>query len=172
MNAPTPVMVTGHRDLPTDDWQWVQAEFRRCLAKLEGERGPLVAIQGLALGADMLFGETALALTIPVISYLPFPGQPDRWPDREKRRHAALMAASESVIRVVDEPISDRSSVVRALHGRNDAMIRDSKIVVGVLDGRRTGGTYTAVKKAIAKEREVLRINPAARTTNWIRSIR
>lgn len=167
----TPVMVTGHRVIPGDGWEWVAAELRRCLLKLQDQRGPLLAIQGMALGVDMLFAETALTLGIPFDSYVPFPGQAERWPAREQVRHASLLAASHSVIRVAEEPITDRYAAVKALHARNDAMIRDSAVAIAVLDGRTAGGTRSATAKALKAGLDVLRINPSTRCTAWIRSI-
>ncbi|BDZ52469.1 hypothetical protein GCM10025867_47100 (plasmid) [Frondihabitans sucicola] len=172
MSPETSVMITGHRNLPGESWSWVAQEMDRCLGKLHALRGELAAIQGLALGADMLFGETALRLGFPVDSYVPFPGQASKWPAHEQRRRDALMAASRKIVHVVAEPITERHLVVRALHARNDAMIRDSQIVIAVLDERTSGGTHGAVKKALARDREVLRINPTEHTTAWIRSIR
>jgi len=172
MEAATKVMVTGHRSLPAEAWNWVASDIARCLSKLADQRGDLIAIQGLALGADMLFAEIALGQDRPVWSFEPFSGQASRWNPTEQARHERIKAASARTVTLADDPGGDRGLAVRLLHARNDRMLGEADIVMAVLDARQTGGSRSAVLKALKRELPVLRLNPAARTTGWIKELR
>jgi len=165
------VMVTGHRSLPTGDWSPVVSELGRCLGKLAEDRGPLIAIHGLALGADMLFAEAALSQGHAVWSFEPFAGQESRWPEAERARHARIKAASERTVTLAEAPGDDRGLAVRLLHARNDRMLAEADMVIAVLDERGKGGSYSAARKALTRGLPVLRINPDRRRTSWIRRL-
>lgn len=166
------VMVTGHRDLRDDSWRWVEAELHRVLRKLADGTGVQACIHGAALGADLLFAETAIGLTLPVITYVPYPGQADRWDADQAARRDRVLGASLRVQLVEPRPIASRGDIVRALHARNDAMIRDSNVTIAVLDRRTSGGSYSTTQKALRAGNRVLRINPDRRTTSIIKELR
>lgn len=169
------IMVTGHRDLPADQNAWVESELRRITEKLIKERGEFVALGGVALGVDTQWAQTALDMSLPVWSYVPFPGQARRWPRPNQVERQGILDRSERVVTVQPAEITERSAVVRALHARNDAMlnaVNAGGAVVAVLDIRGTGGTFSAVRKAIARSLPILRVNPTTRSTSWIHLLR
>lgn len=141
------VALTGHRVLPAK--KHVCDELERVAARLRDEHGTTTAISGFALGADMLWSKTALAAGLELHAYIPFEEQGARWPASDQKTWAQLRAAASHEV-VVGQLDGQRSTYVRLLHGRNDAMIRACDLLIAVLDlssDSRKGGSWEAVKK-------------------------
>jgi uncharacterized phage-like protein YoqJ len=153
--------ITGHRpqSLPwgfyEDDARClaVRAELCSAISELYG-RGFRRFITGMALGVDMMFAEAVLDTLPPdgvlLTAAIPFPGQPDRWPPRERERYRALL-----------ERCGERHTLSEAygngcMQKRNRWMVDRSGVVVAVWNGRLRGGTYQTLSYARRAGREVL----------------
>lgn len=76
----TRVIVTGHRDLTTDQRSRVDEQLDRVAAKLIAEHGMRIAIHGAAIGADLAWARASDEAGVDALwAYLPIPQQPDRW---------------------------------------------------------------------------------------------
>jgi hypothetical protein len=69
------VGVTGHRDIAANDEEPLRNAFRDILKglRLTCPNTPLLVLSGLAVGADSLAADEAMARGIPVIACLPMP---------------------------------------------------------------------------------------------------
>ncbi len=67
--------VTGHREIPPDAWDRLQARVEEILRSFcnRFEGTPVVLLSSLAEGADQLCAEVAIKLNLSVIAPLPFP---------------------------------------------------------------------------------------------------
>jgi ribA/ribD-fused uncharacterized protein len=163
------VMCTGHRDQHLDGEQraWMNDQLDRIAAKLITDYGMRIAIHGGAIGADLAWARAAdLAGVEALWAYLPFPQQPDKWNETQRRawrEYATLRDADEPGRATRVEYLAQEFSVA-ALHARSDWMIRDSDAVVAVHDPEKaTGGTAKAVSK-VGQSKPVIWLNPRART--------
>lgn len=128
---------TGHRDIALPKGRLVNAISERL--HLLGASG---VISGMALGWDMALAEASLLLDLPLTAAVPFPGQPDRWPDDEKKRYRDILARSDQVV-VISE-----YTVLAAYERRNRWMIDRADLVLAYWDGSLNGGTANAIRYA------------------------
>lgn len=159
------VALTGHRRgaFSPEQWWWVHDTLGEVMARLHEQHGTEVAISGMALGADTAWAQAALAAQVRLWAYLPFEAQTERWQQSDRRvwRGLRSLAAREVVLA--------EDFDVRLLHARDYLMIRDADLVVAVhLPHKRTGGTVSAIRKARAEGKPMLRIDPTARTVTFV----
>jgi uncharacterized phage-like protein YoqJ len=162
------VMVTGHRPQklsPTQN-EWVTGELERIAVKLRDQNGMQYGISGMAIGADQAWGFATVFAWLELWAFIPFPQQPEKWNERQKRDWEELRG------RAAHEVVIAPEFSVGALHARNDAMIGNSDLVVAVYDvGQPHSGTGSAVRKAQALNMPILHVNPVAmRTTMGLQS--
>ena len=152
------VMLTGHRKFATSDAIWLERELYRTVKRLKEFHGLEEMISGMALGADTIWAEAALANDIPFAAYIPFEAQPDKWPAKQQEIWRELRAkASREVI------VGPHFSV-GYLHARNDAMIADSNLCVAAFQSSSiSGGTFSAVKKIRKLSKPILIVDPETR---------
>lgn len=147
------VMCTGHRTLAPAPARWAWRTLRAIVADLPDQHGTREAICGMALGADQTFGFAALAAGMRLAAYIPYPQQAERWHQCRAADWNMLRRCAdptrERVFGDLDSVVEDdrRALAVRLLHARNDGMITDADAAVVVWDGRRKGGTWSAVQK-------------------------
>ncbi|MHB1784106.1 MAG: SLOG family protein [Acidimicrobiales bacterium] len=151
----TIVAVTGHRQLPPDQQLFVESELDRVMEKLAAE----VAISGMAPGIDTWWAEIALERGVALHVYVPFPAQADQWPAAAQERYLRLLELATEVVTVAP---SYRPS---AFQERNQAMVDACDVLVGVWDGRQTGGTWNCIEYARRVGRELVLVDPASRRT-------
>lgn len=153
------VMLTGHRSFTPEDTVWLQHELHKTARRLKEFHGLEEIISGMALGADTIWAQIALALNVPFAAYIPFEVQPDRWPTKNQQIWRDLRA--EAVREVVVGP----NFSVGFLHARNDAMIRDSDLCVAAYRiSENKGGTYSAVNKVRKLGKPLIIVDPETRT--------
>lgn len=111
-------------------------------AALERHR-PTRVISGMALGWDTALAEAALTLGIPLAAYVPFAGQESLWPPASQTRFNELCAAAAEVRIICPGGYSAAKMQVR-----NEAMVRDSGLVLALWNGDLSGGTYNCVRFA------------------------
>jgi len=155
-------MVTGHRPqfIHPDSQDWVRLELERLAVKLRDRNGMQVGISGMALGADTWWGFATVFAWCELWAFIPFPQQADRWAASD------VAAWNELRSRAAHEIVIAEEYSVQALHARNDAMLRDSDLVIAVWDPSKTsGGTASCVEKAQAAGKPIVHVDPVARTT-------
>lgn len=157
------VAATGHRPeqfTPTQT-QWVRhVALPRILTRLRDVHGTQQVLTGMARGVDLWWADEALRQGIDVAAYLPFEQQTSSWvdPDDVAEWERVRAAASREVI------ARDRGNVY-AFHARNDLLIADSDLLVGVhVDNPSSNGTASTMKKAEARQRFVLDVNATRQT--------
>lgn len=151
------VMITGHRSVYDDPW--VYQSLVDVLSSLQHRKPEgLVAISGMAVGADMLFAEAALSLSIPIVAALPCPTQDSRWPPATKERYRRLLAHASKVVQVWEEEGYRSGHIMAQYHARNQWMVDHSAegLAIGVWDGRQTGGTWHAIQSILKQGRKIL----------------
>ncbi|XBH22994.1 hypothetical protein V5R04_07225 [Jonesiaceae bacterium BS-20] len=156
------VAVTGHRpgSMTADQLSWAGQELHRLAGKLRDHHGTTTAISGMALMADTLWADAALACGLDLWAYIPSLEQPARWSPRQRgywemmRRKAAR------------EVIVGRGTSARLFHARNDAMVRDSDLIIAVWNPAvTTGGTAATIKKVQAQGRPYVLVDITERRT-------
>lgn len=128
-------------------------------------------ISGMALGFDMLAAEAVLALkeqgyNINLIAAIPFPSQPNKWQDYQKRRYHSILNKIPANLRfMVDaDPYAPHK-----LQKRNIWMIDRAQAVVAGWTGVKKGGTWNAIEYAINKGLPILVKHPTLYTEQWVR---
>lgn len=161
------VALTGHRPARLAGYDMDQPFYRRLAERLArgvdrllDEHQHLELRSGMALGADQIWAEVALAARatnpgrVAVVGYLPFPGQADKWPAASRAQWARLRAALD------DEHVTASGYSVQALYQRNRDMVRGADLLVAVWDGSESGGTAGAVRHARATDVAVSTVVP------------
>lgn len=153
------VGLTGHRFLSASQALATRSELERLAQKLQKDHGTVTAISGMALGADTIWAEAALSAGLELWAYVPFPTQADRWAEADRGRWAGLRGRSSREIVLANhyDP--------RSLHVRNDAIVRDSDLVIAVYDRHRPGGTHSTMRKAIAAAKPLIVVDLVEGTT-------
>jgi uncharacterized phage-like protein YoqJ len=159
------VAVTGHRpkdlwgyDAQAEGWSWL----RSTLSGLLQELGATEAISGMALGVDQVFVRAARDVKVPVAAYVPFEGQDRIWPASSQREYRELMSQCHRQVVVSSVPCP------AAFLERNEAMVRDSDVVIAVWTGKQDGGTADAVRRSLSAGRVLLHVDPVARTVTVV----
>jgi uncharacterized phage-like protein YoqJ len=153
---------TGHRPqhMSASGHTWLRAEQRRIALKLKREHGTKVVISGMAIGFDLGWAHAALDMGLDLWAHVPFPQQADRWSPVLRAEWELLLRRAARVSCTADE------FSVAALHQRNDHMLRDSTAVyAGWIQGKRDGGTASALRKAVKLGRPVVWSDPERRRT-------
>lgn len=113
-------------------------------------------ICGMALGADMYFGEAVAALReerpdVTLEAAIPFDGQDRKWPPALRRRYARLTESCDEC--TVLSPVYTDTCMLE----RNRYMVDRSSLLLAVYDGR-PGGTRYTVRYAADSGLEVVQL--------------
>lgn len=164
---------TGHRaeKLP---WRYDEGDLRcrelkRTLADVLDtlyESGFRHFICGMAVGADMYFGEAVTALRerrpgVTLEGAVPFSGQEKRWPERSQARYYRLAEACDRLT------VLSPAYTAGCMGARNRYMVDHSALLLAVYDGR-PGGTKNTIRYAVSQgvtvmQLPVLRVGPEGR---------
>lgn len=128
---------TGHREIALPPARLVNSIAER-LHMLGAKR----VISGMALGWDMALAEAALLLDIPLTAAVPFPAQPDLWPQDQRERYRAIIGRAENVVTL------SKYTALSAYEKRNRWMIDSADFVLAYWDGSLNGGTANAIRYA------------------------
>ena len=70
---------------------------------------------------------------------------------------------------VVDNVVPDgRPQMAQLIHARNRWLVDNQSVIVGLYDGRQSGGTFATLKYAKKKKRRIRWLNPITRTEKWL----
>lgn len=160
MTAWTAVSVTGHRDLTDAQVAWLRPELDRVNLKLV-EYGCTDAATGMAIGADLDFGWSALFAGMHLHAHIPFPEQAARWPTEDQDAYRRLLE------RCTTRTVYGPSYAVKWLFVRNDGLLdfveERAGVVVAVWDpAQRRGGTFDTVRKAVRRGLRLIHLDPVA----------
>ncbi|MBZ9714430.1 SLOG family protein [Deinococcus multiflagellatus] len=153
--------VTGHRpkDLPNYNAEALRAYLTGQLAQILPQR-PVALIVGGAAGVDQAMHQAANGLKqagwdITVITAVPFDGQWQRWPDWAQRQYHALVATSDHVVVLGENPGADRKAAVQMLFERDHVMVDHATHLIAMWSGKRAGGTHHTREYARSLNRPV-----------------
>lgn len=135
--------------------------FRKTLYKIisrMAELGYCDFISGVAMGFDTWVAEDVLCLkednpSVTLECAVPFPGQADKWSERDRARRDRILEASDSVTCVSDEYTKS------AFFLRNRYMVDRADAIVCCFDGK-TGGTAYTVEYAKRQGKIIIQLNP------------
>lgn len=148
------ISITGHRpkDLPYkyEDNNPFEKWVKKQLKLKFKEFGATKIISGMALGVDTFAADVALEMNIPLLAAIPFVGQEKMWlASSIKKYNDILSKASEKVI------VSEGSYTASKMQIRNQWMVDNSNILIGVYNGSKTGGTYNCLTYAHSENKIV-----------------
>lgn len=138
------VAITGHRSEDCEPEADVRARLRAAFL----ESKPSVVIVGMANGADLWAGDTAISMGIDVWAAKPWKGHKPRVADREL--YARVIEGASRVINV------DESETYKGpwmYHKRNEWMVDHCDLLVVYWNGKESGGTFAC--KSYAERNDV-----------------
>ncbi len=146
--------VTGHRDIPVDQIDYVTMELRKAIQQAVDDRFTHF-ISGFAEGVDLIFAAIVAELKvkhpISLEAAIPYEGRM-----RKSDPTFQKLIGCCDLVKVHSEKYSKDCFMKR-----NRYMAERSKRVIAVWDGRNTGGTTATIKyaKHLGKEVYVTRIS-------------
>lgn len=159
-------MVTGHRPsklggyrTPNPTEQWVRSAMHVILERLQA-REEIIAITGMAIGADQMFCEVALDIGLPVWAAVPFEGQGSQWPDPVQRHYRDLLAQCSEV-----HHVSGPGYTAHKMRLRNRWMVERADYALAVWDGS-SGGTGHTVGLLRTHQVPTIHLDPARRVVS------
>lgn len=159
------VAITGHRpgSLNTEQRQYMQEGLEFITDGLVEYYGAEKFLTGLALGADTIWAELALKYGIEYDAYIPFEGQEERWNQSDQKKYRDLRSGASS------EKVFGQQFSNRLYHARNDALIQDSDLLVGVWrPSVQKGGTFSTVQKSLKKSHPTLLLDMDNFEVKWL----
>ena len=159
------VAITGHRpgSLNTEQRQYMKESLDFIASGLVGYYSAERFLTGLALGADTIWAELALKYCIEYNAYIPFEGQEERWSKTDKKRYRELRLSANS------EKVFGQQFSNRLYHARNDALVRDSDLLVAVWrPSVQKGGTFSTVQKSLKKNHPTLLLDMDDFEVKWM----
>ena len=159
------VAITGHRpgSLNTDQQKYMKEGLKFIADGLVDYYGAEKFLTGLALGADTIWAELALKYGVEYDAYIPFEGQEDRWSKTDKKKYQDLRSGA------VIEKVFGQQFSNRLYHARNDALIRDSDLLVAVWrPSVQKGGTFSTVQKSLKRNHPTLLLDIDEFKVKWL----
>lgn len=159
------VAITGHRpgSLNIEQCQYMKESLDFIAGRLVEYYGAGKFLTGLALGADTIWAELALKYGVEYDAYIPFEGQEDRWSKTDKKKYQDLRSGA------VIEKVFGQQFSNRLYHARNDALIRDSDLLVAVWrPSVQDGGTFSTVQKSLKRNHPTLLLDVDEFEVKWL----
>lgn len=159
------VAITGHRpgSLNTEQCHYMQEGLDFIADGLVRYYGAKKFLTGLALGADTIWAELALKHSVDYDVYIPFEGQEERWSKTDKKKYQDLRSGA------VIEKVFGQQFSNRLYHARNDALIRDSDLLVAVWrPSVQNGGTFSTVQKSLKRNHPTLLLDMDEFEVKWL----
>lgn len=159
------IAVTGHRpgklfgyNINSDQYTPVRKFFRKVIATVRINHPVIEAISGMALGADTIWAQEAIAQGIKLHSYVPFVGQHRIWYPESVAVYKELLKKAGQIT-VVTQGEVPQTQVAKAMNTRNHAMVDACDLLVAIWDGS-SGGTGNCVQYARGKGVKILVYHP------------
>ena len=113
-------------------------------------------ICGMADGCDIYFCEAILSLRsehpeITLEAAVPFEGQADRWPVRQRQRYERLICECDKTTLI------QREYSPGCMMKRNQYMVDNAELLIACYDGK-TGGTFNTLRYALEKDVKILHL--------------
>lgn len=159
------VAVTGHRpsklgwgyNLQNEKYKYLYWVLKTYIESFNATH----CISGMALGVDTIFSFASIRYrdenpkkNIIVECAIPCANQESQWSDYDKKIYHYLLDHSDKITMVSDKPYEPRLMMLR-----NQYMVDKCDRLLAVWDGSK-GGTGNCIKYAMAKNKEIFRINP------------
>jgi hypothetical protein len=158
------VGISGHQDLgPVEKITWVREELRSQLDCRSFSSG----VSSLAAGADQLFARVVLELGHNIEVVIPCGQYESAFEDADAVQTFRWLKAKAARSYLLEFPAPSEEAFFAA--GRRVVEISD--LLFAVWDGKAAagaGGTADVVKYALKHRRQVLHINPIAKTTRLL----
>jgi hypothetical protein len=142
----TRIAVAGHRDLPPDTAELVDAEIRALLEEVLAGESSITGLSCLADGADQIFARAVLELGGTLEAVIPAQRYREALPREARQGYDELFGHAEQVHRL---PFVESTSESHMAAGRR--MLDDADELLAVWDGqaaRGYGGTADVVAEA------------------------
>jgi uncharacterized phage-like protein YoqJ len=148
--------ITGHRDLggciiPNNVYNYVFGEMEKLFVKLK----PDMTINGGAIGGDQLSCEVCVKLGIPYTIARPFEGQERRWSKEAQERYNDLITKAANV-----GIVSPGGFAIWKYQTRNEWIVDNSDMMIGIWSGIKEGGTYNCLQYAKKQKKDIIIIDP------------
>lgn len=164
------VCFTGHRKLggkyynksnPSTTWYTLEKFMCQVIRDLITIHEVDHFISGLAIGVDMLGAECVALVraftpqTVKLTGAMPFPSQPNRWPQMARNQWDNVCGLCNELIEVSPDPYSPEKMQVR-----NKWMVDRSNYVIAVWNGEKHGGTWNCMEYVRLKGKPILGVKP------------
>ena len=151
--------VTGHRDLPQNQINYVKAALLREIEKSVAD-GFTCFMSGVAEGVDQYFVEIVMEKqkddpSLELIAVIPYQKRLDSL--RAKRRTYEMLEACADVV-VMQEKCHPSVTQQSVYSPRTRYMVEHSDRVIAVYDGREKGGTVRTIRFAHQMKKELREI--------------
>lgn len=146
---------TGHRNIPTDQYQRIAEETEKAIEKLI-KQGYLLFFAGGALGLDTIAEKAVLNLKkkypdIYLVLALPCLTQADKWSDEDKETYEKIKAGADIIVYV------SQSYTRYCMYERNRFLVDNSSVCICYLT-QNSGGTVYTVNYAEKNSLTILNI--------------
>lgn len=149
-----------HGGAPYWDWWFGEAAMRARWQHAGKPAGDPFDVSGLPSGI-------VVAVAIPFRGFLNYYAKKDK-SDKIYIKNV-IMKNCEPIITVAgNEEPAGRPRMTQLIHARNRWLVDNNDIIVGLYDGRGTGGTHATLEYARKKGKKILWINPKTKTEKWI----
>ncbi len=128
--------VTGHRDAGQKPGEL--EDFARLIVARMIDTGCTEIANGMAWGWDMAVAAACVDLKLPFIALLPFPGQQQRWAEKDVTLFPKLLAEARTVWYAGKLRLNEN-------YLKRDRLIVQSASQLWALDSGRPSGTHTTV---------------------------
>ena len=135
------IVVFGHRPTELGGYDAnpiadaVRAQMVKILAAKAEMFDDLVVVSGLRLGAEMLGGEAAVEVGVPLVAVLPYPRPESVWPEASRVRFRQLTDAARDVITLEKKEPTSKQKAGAALARRDAWLARNAAEALLVWDG-------------------------------------
>lgn len=152
------IAITGHRPdaflVSHYSDEWVKHIIENIISAFYREhKSDLHFNLGGAIGVDQWVGDFCIENKIPFSLYLPFkPEVQSRYWSQEQKDNLSNQVNHASGLTIIEPMVYN----ISAYNKRNEKMIDDSDFVVAFWVGKRSGGTFNAIKYALKNSKFVL----------------
>lgn len=150
------VAFTGHRFFDFKRKAEIKAKLTAAVIECYNN-GYTGFITGMAVGFDMMAAEVVLSLKticpdIRLYAAIPFKGQPETFKEYNRLRYESILSRCTEII-VLSDVYYTRCYLDRDLF-----MMNNCSMVIALYDGRRQGGTWWTLSRAIDQGKRIINV--------------